>query len=119
MAETHLWMLLVPLAANLWWTKGWLMDPIIARWRFAVSAFSSAILWVYLAYTSTRVVSTSGGAEIIHDSLPLAYFCAFMAVVSVAGLVLGLFLWTEEEAEEAARLLPDSVNTGFDRARGD
>lgn len=114
MAEVHLWMLLVPFATAMWWTQKWLMEPIIARWRFAASALGGSILWVFVAYASTRVVSTSGGVEILHDSLALAYFAAFMALVSVLGGILGLFLWTEEEAEETARMLPNSVRTGFD-----
>lgn len=113
MAETHILQNVIPLALALWWTKSWLMDPIISRWRFAVSAVAGSILWVYVAYTSTRAVDTSGGVEIIFESMALAYFSAFMAFVSVVGMVLGLLLWVDEEAKEAAETLPGAVRTQF------
>lgn len=106
-------MVLVPFATAVWWTKHWLMDTIIARWRFAISALAGAILWIYLAFAVTSAHEASGGVVIEYGSMALAYFCAFMALVSVAGMFLGWFLWAEEEAEETARELPDAVKTGF------
>lgn len=101
MATTHVIAhFAVPFALVMWWTKGWLMEPIRSRWRFAVSALTSTIAWIYLAYTATRGVEASGGTEIVYGSMALAYFCAFMGLVSFIGIVLGLLLWTEETAEE-------------------
>lgn len=100
MAETHLLMFVIPFATNVWWTKSWLMDPVTQRWRFAVSALAGAIAWVYLAYTATRVVDASGGVQIVYGSQALAVFCAFMAFVSVIGIILGLLMWTEEAGED-------------------
>ena len=113
MAEPHLLYVVIPFAAAVWWTKHWLMDDILARWRFVIASMSGSILWVYLAFASTHAVEGSGGVQIAYGSIALAYFSAFMAMVSVVGLLLGLFLWTEEEAEETARELPDAVQTGF------
>lgn len=113
MAETHILQNIVPLAIALWWTKSWLMDPIIAKWRFAVSSLAGAILWVFVAYTSTRAVDPSGGEEIIFQSMGLAYFAVFMALVSVVGMLLGLLLWTEEEAERTAQSLPAAIQTQY------
>lgn len=114
MAEVHIWMLIAPFIAAIWWTNQWLTGRVLARWRHAVSALVSAIFWIYCAYASTRVVDASGGVEIIYGSLALSYVSAFMAIVSVAGALLGLALWTEEEAERTARELPESVQTGWD-----
>lgn len=113
MAETHLFQHLFAFVLAMWWTKHWLMDGIIARWRFVISALSGSILWIYVAYTATRAIDTSAGVTIAFNSMPLAYFSAFMAFVSVMGMILGLFLWTEEEGQEAAAQLPGSVKTGW------
>lgn len=113
MAETHILQSVIPLAMAIWWTKAWLMEPIVARWRFAVATLAGTILWVYIAFSSTRVVDPSSGVGIVFQSYALAYFAAFMAVVSVVGLVLGMFLWTEEEAEQTAQTLPEGIRTQF------
>lgn len=113
MAETHLLMFVIPFATTVWWTKSWLMDPIASRWRFAVSAFAGTIAWVYLAYTATRVFEASGGIQIVYGSRALAVFCAFMALVSFVGIVLGLLLWTEEAGKETAGELRRRVGQGF------
>lgn len=113
MAETHLLQSVIPLALAMWWTKSWLMDSIIARWRFAVSAVSGTILWIYVAYSSTRVIEPSGGVEHVFGSPALSYFAAFMALVSVVGMILGLLLWTEEEGQRTAETLPGAVRTQF------
>ena len=111
MAETHLLQNIIPFALAIWWTKGWLMDPIIARWRFAVSGLAGSILWVYVAYTSTAVQESSGGVVIEYSNLSLAYFAAFMAVVSVVGVLLGLVLWTEESLEDRDQNLPEYLRS--------
>lgn len=97
----------------LWWTKGWLMDATRQRWRFILSTLSSVPLWIVVAYTATRVVEGSSGVGIVYGSTAIAYFGAMMAFVSVIGFVLGLYLWAEEEAQEAAGELPQNVRTQF------
>lgn len=113
MAETHLLMNVAALVGALWWTQRWLMQPMVARWRFAISALAGTILWVFVAYSSTRVVDPSGGVGHVFESFALAWFAAFMAFVSVIGLIMGLFLWTEEEAERTAETLPEGIRTQF------
>lgn len=113
MAETHILQNVIPLALALWWTKNWLMDTIVARWRFAVSAIAGGILWIYVAYSSTRAVDASSGVEIVFESFALAYFSVFMAILSVVGMLLGLTLWAEEEGERTTQTLPDAVQTQF------
>lgn len=115
MPETHLYMMIASFLSAMWWTKSWLMDPIIARWRFGVSAFSGSLLWIVVAYTSTRAVESSAGVQIIYASDALSWFSVFMALVSVAGLILGLYLWVEEEAKETAEQLPDAVSTSWNQ----
>lgn len=104
-------MVVAPLVANIWWTKHWLMRPLPSRWRHAIAALASTILWIYCGYASTRVIAPSGGVEHVFASNGLAYFCVFMAMVSVIGGFLGLLLWTEEEGERVAQKLPDAVST--------
>lgn len=113
MADPHLWMLVVPFAANIWWTKHWLLSPVFSRWRFAVAGLVGAILWIYCAYISTRVIVPEGGTDHVFGSIGLAYFSAFMAFISVVGVLLGLLLWTEEEGQRVAAGLPDAVRTQF------
>lgn len=109
MAETHLLMNIGVLLGSIWWTKSWLMDPIQSRWRYIVAALASIPMWIFVAYSSTRVVDPSSGVGHIFGSMALAYLSVIMALVSVAGLLIGIFLWAEEEAEETAQTLPPSV----------
>lgn len=115
MAETHLLMNVAALLAATWWTKSWLMDPIVSRWRFVVASLVSVPLWVFVAYSSTRVVDPSSGVGHIFGSMALAYVAAIMALVSIVGCVLGLYLWTEEEIQESEATLPQNLRMG----RGD
>lgn len=110
MAEPHLIAhFAIPFAVFSWWTKSWLMDPITQRWRFAVSALTGTIGWIYLAYTATRAVEGSAGVQIVYGSTALAYVCAFMALVSLVGIILGLFLWTEEAGSDTVGELQRQV----------
>lgn len=114
MAETHVLQHVAAFAFAMWWTKYWLMNRIIARWRFAVSALSGSILWVYVAYSATNAIAPDGaGGTIAFQSMALSYFAAFMAFVSVIGAILGLLLWTEEEGQLATEGLSDSMKTQF------
>lgn len=113
MAETHLLQHLAAFVLAMWWTKQWLISRPVSRWRFAVSALSGAILWVFVAYTSTSSLDTSGGVTIEFQSMALAYFSAFMAFVSVVGIFLGLLLWTDEEAREAGDDVPSYLKSNL------
>lgn len=109
MAETHILQHLAGFVLAMWWTKSWLMQRTVARWRFAISGLTGSILWIFVAYTATRALDTSSGVTIAFNSMPLAYFSAFMAFVSVIGTMLGLVLWTEEEARDATEEMPDRI----------
>lgn len=117
MAEPHVIAhFAVPFALAIWWTKSWLMDPIAQRWRFVGAAFAGSVWWVYLAYTATRAVESSGGVQIVYGSTALAYICVFMALTSFVGLILGVLLWSEEEGIAASEQLREAV--GDMRPRG-
>jgi len=109
MAETHLFQHLAMLLLAMYWTKSWLMDPIVSRWRYVVSCLISSILWVAVGWTATRAIDTSSGVTISFSSMPIAYFGAFMAFVSLICLFLGLAMWTEEEGNEATQNLPQQL----------
>lgn len=113
MPDPHLWMYVAAFAGALWWTKSWLMDPVGARWRFMLATLTGVPLWIVVAYLSTRVVDASSGVGIVYASIALSYFAAIMAFVTVIGFILGLYLWAEEEAADAAGELPESVSTGW------
>lgn len=113
MPETHLLMHVAAFLGALWWTKHWLMDPMPQRWRFILSTLSSVPLWIVVAFTATRVIEGSSGVGIVYGSVAIAYFSAMMAFVSVAGFVLGLYLWAEQEGEDAAADLPENVRPGM------
>ena len=114
MAETHILQHAIAFALAVWWTKGWLMNRLVSRWRFALSGFAGALLWLYVAFTATRVFEYSGGQEVVYSSLALAYLAGFMVFLSLVGTVLGLFLWTEEEGQRAVDELGDGIRTRFD-----
>lgn len=111
MAETHILQHVAAFAFAMWWTKQWLVTRPVSRWRFALSALSGSILWVYVAYSATRAVDTSGGVTVVFGSLPLAYFSAFMALLSVVGIFIGLLLWTEEEVEKSSENIPEMARS--------
>lgn len=113
MAETHLLQHLASFVLAMWWTKGWLMSKLVAKWRFAVSGLVGSVLWIYVAYTATKSVDTSSGVVVEFQSMPLAYFAAFMAFVSVIGILLGFVTWAEEEGKEASENVPQSVKSGI------
>jgi len=113
MADTALLQATVAFAGALWWTKHWLVNRPPARWRFAVSALSGALLWVLVAFVSTNAQAASSGVVVAFESMPIAYFSAFMAVLSVVGTVLGLLLWTEEEVKETGRNVPQNLRSNI------
>jgi len=109
MPETHLFMHVAVFLAATWWTKNWLMDTMAQRWRFILATLGGVPMWLVSAYTATRVVEGSSGVGIVYGSMAIAYLSAMMAFVSVVGFVLGLYLWAEQEGEQAAQELPENV----------
>jgi len=113
MPEPHLFHNIAMLALSMWWTSKWLISRPVSRWRFAVSALAGAIAWALTAWLSLGSTSASSGVQILYGSQALAYFCAFMAFVSIVGIVLGLALWTEEEIEQTGEGVPDELRSGL------
>jgi len=114
MAEIHLLQHVAAFVLALWWTKQWLITRPVSRWRFVVAAFAGAILWVFVAFTGTSVWVADGGTTVEFGTIALAWFAAFMAFVSLIGMVVGLLLWTEEEIEDASAELPSQFQVGND-----
>jgi len=113
MPETNLLMHLAAFGGALWWTSKWLIARPASRWRYLLASLVSVPLWIVARYTATRAGAGSSGVVIIYESLPIAYFAFLMAFISVVGAILGLYLWTEEEASDAAEELPDGVRTNW------
>lgn len=110
MAESfHLWLLLVLVVSAVWWTKHWLLTRLISRWRYAIAGGVSTLLWIIVAYASTRYIVTTGGVEFTYQAMSVAYMATFMAFVSVVGILLGLLTWAEEEGRDASEELPDRM----------
>ena len=107
MPETHLYQFVVPFAMAVWWTKSWLMDPVLSRWRYLAAGLAGTIVWVWLAFAATRVATNSAGVTVVYGSTGLAYVGAFMALLSFLGTIWGLVVWTEETGEQAIRAVPD------------
>lgn len=109
MPDIHLFQWVVAFLAALGLTASWLLIQPAQRWRHIVSALVSALLWIIVAYTSGNVAVASQGQAVSFGSEALGAFAIFMVVVDIVGLVLGLLLWTEAEAEDASRSLPDDL----------
>jgi len=116
-AHVMQWVVIWLVAAGL--TAGWLLRRPTSRWRHITLGLVSAVLWIPAAYLSNNVATvTDGGTVVTVGSDALVGVGAFMVVVSIVGLVLGLFLWVEETVEEAeqaaAEGLPDTGLRGGD-----
>lgn len=113
MAEVHLFQWVVAFAAALWLTVRWLLTRPQSRWRHIISGIVSTLLWIPVAYTAGNVhVATDAGETVAFGSEALGTFAIFMAVVCIAGLLLGLVLWTEEEAQDMSEALPRRMQRG-------
>lgn len=106
MVEVHLFQWVAAFAAATWLTARWLLTRPQSRWRHIVAGLISTLLWIPVAYTSGNVYVADGGSTVAFGSQALGTFATFMAVVCVAGLLVGLLLWTEEEAQEMSDALP-------------
>ncbi len=107
MVETHLFQHLGMLVIATWWTSKWLINRPASRWRFLMASLSGAIMWVYVAFTALGSSAlTDTGNTVLVQSEALAYIGTFMAFISVVGMLLGLFMWAEEETEAASEGAP-------------
>ncbi len=107
MPDIHLIQWTAAFAAALYLTSKWLIERPRSRWRHIVSGLVSTILWIPVAYTAGNVAVADNGEAVAFGSEALGGFGILMVVVNIAGLILGLFLWAEEEVEEASNNTPD------------
>jgi len=116
MPDIHLFQWTIAYAAAIWWTARWLLTRPESRWRHIAGGLAAVLLWLPVAYTAGNVhVATDGGSKVAFGSGALGALATFMLVVSVGGLILGLFLWVEEAADDASAELPARMRPG----RGD
>lgn len=117
MADAHVIQWTAAFVGALYLTSTWMVDRPQARWRHILAAAVAALFWIPVAYTAGNVgVVADDGTVVALGSDALATFSLFMVVVNVVGLLLGLLLWTEEEAEEVHESLPEDMQH---RPRGD
>lgn len=90
-------------------TGAWLLIRPRSRWRHLVTGIVATILWIPVAYTAGNVGVADGGQVVTFGSEALGSVAIFMVVVNIAGLLLGLFLWVEEAADETSGELPNDV----------
>jgi hypothetical protein len=117
MADVHLFQWVVAFAAAFWLTARWLLSRPRSRWRHLIGGLTATILWLPVAYTASNVHVADGGSKVAFGSEALASFATFMVVVCLAGLLVGLVLWTEEAVDDAHDSLPSEMQ--HRRERGD
>lgn len=93
-------------------TGAWLLVRPRSRWRHLVAGLVAVILWLPVAYTAGNVGVADGGQVVTFGSEALAGVATFMIVVNLLGLVLGLYLWVEEAADDASDELPRDMRGG-------
>ena len=93
-------------------TGGWLLRRPRSRWRHLVAGIAATILWIPVAYTANNVGVADGGTVVTFGSDALVTVSTFMAVVCIAGLLIGLVLWVEEAADDASDELPNDMRSG-------
>lgn len=110
MADVHLIQWTAAFVGALYLTTKWMVERPRSRWRHILTTIVSGLFWLPVAYTAGNVgVATDSGDVVVFGSDALATFSMFMILVNAVGLLLGLLLWAEEEAEEAHESLPDGM----------
>lgn len=117
MVDVHLFQWVAAFAAAFWLTARWLLERPRSRWRHILGGLVSTLIWIPVAYTAGNVAVNSGGVTMRFGSDALGTFAAFMAVLCIVGLLVGLMLWAEEAADDAHDALPDGMQ--HQRQRGD
>lgn len=115
MTDVHLIQWTIAFAAAMWLTARWLLTRPGQRWRHIVAAIVSTVLWIPVAYTAGNVGVADGGEVVAFGSDALGAFATFMVVVNIAGLLVGLVLWVEDEARATDDPVPADLRPG----RGD
>jgi hypothetical protein len=103
----------------LWLTARWLLTRPQSRWRHIFGGLMSALLWLPVAYASGNVYVADQGRPVQFGSPALGSVSIFMVVVCLAGLLVGLYLWVEEAADDASAELPAEMRRGNAPGRQD
>jgi hypothetical protein len=119
MPEVHLFQWVAAFAGALWLTARWLLTRPTSRWRHLAVGLVATLLWLPVAYTAGNVHVADGGTTVGFGSDALGTVAIVLLVVCIAGLVLGLYLWVEEAADDASAELPASMRTGRGPREGD
>lgn len=109
MATIHLFQWVAAFIAALGLTGTWLLTRPRSRWRHLITGIVTTVLWIPVAYTAGNVGVASNGEVVTFGSEALAGVATFFVVVNIAGLLLGLLLWVEEEVDEAHDDLPKQM----------
>lgn len=109
MPDIHLIQWTAAFVAALYLTSKWLLDRPPSLWRHLLASTASVVCWILVAYTAGNVAVESQGEVLTFGSDALGTFATFMVVVNVAGLLVGLVLWAEEEAEKTEESLPEGM----------
>ena len=112
MTEVHLIQWTAAFIVASWLTARWLLSRPGQRWRHIAAGLVSTILWIPVAYTAGNVAVADGGSTVVFGSGSLGYVGIFMIVVNILGIVVGLVLWVEQEADEAHESLPPEMRHG-------
>jgi len=112
MADVHLFQWVAVFAAALWLTARWLLVRPRSRWRHIVGGLLATILWIPAAFTANNVHVADGGSKVAFGSNALVSVGTFTVEVCIVGLVVGLYLWVEEAADDASDELPERMQTG-------
>lgn len=92
--------------AAIGWTATWLLSRPTSRWRHLLGGIVATLLWIPVAYTSNNVGVASAGSTLTFGSDAIAGVATFMVVVTLAGTLIGLYLWVEETTDDAENALP-------------
>lgn len=119
MPDVHVIQWAVAFGGALWLTARWLLTRPQSRWRHIFGGLMSALLWIPAAYASGNVYVADQGTRLAFGSDALGSVAIFMVVVCLAGLLVGLYLWVEEAADDASAELPAGMRRGRAPGRQD
>ncbi len=107
MPDIHVIQWTAVFAAAMYFTCKWLVERPRSRWRHIAGSLVSILFWIPVAYTAGNVGVADNGEAVTFGSDAVGSVAIFMIVVCIAGLILGLYLWAEEEVEEASQEAPN------------
>ena len=119
MPDVHLIQWTAAFAGALWLTARWLLTRPQSRWRHLTAGIVATLLWLPVAYTAGNVYTVSSGVVTRFGSDALGTVAIVFVVVCIAALVLGLYLWVEEAADDMSAELDSDLQTGRGPRGGD